>query len=273
MLIYKITNQTNGKIYIGKTSSTIAKRWRKHLNEAKWHDRRHLYAAINKYGEKNFTIETVEICNVSESGEREKHWIKYYNSMDQSVGYNLTEGGENGIRSEEYKRRISETLKKYFQTHPPPPNPTEGKFGELHHFFGQHHTSITKKKLSVARRGKKYEEVMTPSISNKLKEMHKIRWTGKENPSFREIPVEEIIKKIHEFPLLTIRDISEEYGVSCPTIINKFKEFTGMAFGNYKKEKLGFNHGIYKKLRNLGLDKMTWLGYSSSEQHRLGCKL
>jgi AraC-like DNA-binding protein len=98
-------------------------------------------------------------------------------------------------------------------------------------------------------------------------------WIGNNNPSFREIPMEDILKQIHEFPLLTAQDVSEKYHISYPTVIDKFKKFTGMTFEHYKKEKLGFNHGIYKTMRNLGLDKTTWLGYSSAEQHRLGCKL
>ena len=33
-LIYKITNQINGKIYIGQTIGTLSKRWREHCFEA-----------------------------------------------------------------------------------------------------------------------------------------------------------------------------------------------------------------------------------------------
>jgi predicted GIY-YIG superfamily endonuclease len=33
-LIYKITNQINGKIYIGQTISTLSKRWREHCFDA-----------------------------------------------------------------------------------------------------------------------------------------------------------------------------------------------------------------------------------------------
>ena len=33
--IYKITNQINGKIYIGKTLKTISSRWKEHCREAK----------------------------------------------------------------------------------------------------------------------------------------------------------------------------------------------------------------------------------------------
>jgi group I intron endonuclease len=273
MLIYKITNRVNGKVYIGKTNTTIAKRWRKHLNEAKWHDLRHLYAAINKYGKENFTIETIEICDGSEGGEREKYWIKHYNSTNQSVGYNLTEGGENGIRSEEYKRRISNTLKKYYQTHPPPPNPTKGKFGVAHHFYGKTHTPKTKQSLSDARKGKCYEDVMSKETAARLKSMHKESWVGNKNPAFKELPVQDIINTLHTFPLLTAGDIANQYQVSYPTVLDKFKRHTGMTFEQYKKTNLGFNHGVYKRLKNMGVDKTAWMRYSSEEQYRLGCKL
>ena len=35
--IYKITNKLNGKIYIGKTLSTIEDRWKEHLKESDFH--------------------------------------------------------------------------------------------------------------------------------------------------------------------------------------------------------------------------------------------
>lgn len=271
MIIYKITNTTNGKIYIGKTKKPIDKRWRKHLCEAKRHDRRHLYRAINKYGANSFNIETIEECSESDVSEREKYWIKYYNSTDRNVGYNLTEGGENGHRSEEYRRRISETLKQYFRIHGPPPNPTKGKFGMMHHFYGKHHTRKTKETLSSARLGKKYEEVMDMETANKLKLAHKEMWKGRKNPSFREIPMLEIITTIHHFPLVTIDDICSKYEVSRPTVINKFKQHTGMTFEQYKKYRMGFNHGIYKRLKNLGIDKVVWMEYSSEKQCQISC--
>ena len=261
--------------YLSQSARQISQRWKRHLIEAKLkrNSCRHLYSSMNRYGPNKFSIKCVERC-LSENGDsREKYWIKNYNSMDRAIGYNLTEGGNNGQRSEEYKKRISETLKKYFQTHVHPPNPTIGKFGPLHHFYGKHHTNKTKQKLSDARKGKKYEDVMDIETASKSKEKHSQRWKGSFNPSFCEIPMEDILKQIHEFPLLTAQDISEKYHISYPTVIDKFKKFTGMTFEGYKKEKMGFNHGIYKRLRNLGLDKMTWLGYCSAEQHKLGCKL
>lgn len=58
--IYKITNNINQKIYIGKTSQSIDKRFRSHINNARNHINRYLYDAMNKYGYENFTIEEIE---------------------------------------------------------------------------------------------------------------------------------------------------------------------------------------------------------------------
>ena len=33
--IYKITNDVNGKVYIGKTLYSVEKRWKEHINDSK----------------------------------------------------------------------------------------------------------------------------------------------------------------------------------------------------------------------------------------------
>ena len=57
--IYKITNLINQKAYIGKTTSTIEKRWKEHCQDYKrrQYEKRPLYDAMNKYGIENFSIE------------------------------------------------------------------------------------------------------------------------------------------------------------------------------------------------------------------------
>lgn len=94
--IYKITNQINGKIYIGKTSKTIDERFKEHIKKAKLHTNRYLYDAMNHYGYHNFSIEKVEECENDLLNEREKYWISHYNSFDKNFGYNMTTGGEGG---------------------------------------------------------------------------------------------------------------------------------------------------------------------------------
>ena len=92
--IYKIINDINGKIYIGKTAFTIERRWKEHCQDAKRSSKEHrpLYSAINKYGIENFHIEIVEECTLEELDEKERFWIESYNSF--SNGYNATIGGD-----------------------------------------------------------------------------------------------------------------------------------------------------------------------------------
>lgn len=92
--IYKITNNINGKCYIGKTLNSIEERWKEHLydyQKLRCKDRP-LYRAFNKYGIENFSIEQVEECEENVLSEREQYWIKYYNSYH--YGYNATLGGD-----------------------------------------------------------------------------------------------------------------------------------------------------------------------------------
>ena len=93
--IYKITNNINGKIYIGKTNFTIEKRWREHCQDYQKSslNKRPLYSAMKKYGIENFSVEEVEYLDTPlEAEEREKYWIEYYGSF--KYGYNATRGGD-----------------------------------------------------------------------------------------------------------------------------------------------------------------------------------
>ena len=60
--IYKITNNINNKIYVGKTEYSIEKRFKEHCNDAfkERCEKRPLYSAIRKYGVENFTFEVVQ---------------------------------------------------------------------------------------------------------------------------------------------------------------------------------------------------------------------
>lgn len=92
--IYKITNKLNNKCYIGQ-SIDIENRWKQHIYESKTLRRGHqIHLAINKDGIDNFTFEILEECSLNKNtlNERERYWIKYYNSFND--GYNMTLGGQ-----------------------------------------------------------------------------------------------------------------------------------------------------------------------------------
>lgn len=95
--IYKIINQINNKVYIGQTMSSLKVRWNGH--KTAWRQSgncKALYSAFDKYGIENFTIEPIEECDLDNINEREKYWIKHYNSYNN--GYNMTLGGDGNIK-------------------------------------------------------------------------------------------------------------------------------------------------------------------------------
>ena len=92
--IYKIYNDVNDKLYIGKTLSTIEERFKQHCHDKTRRDyeKRPLYNAMNKYGEEHFHIELIEECNIDLLSQRECYWIEFYDSYHN--GYNATKGGD-----------------------------------------------------------------------------------------------------------------------------------------------------------------------------------
>lgn len=85
--IYKIINNINGKIYIGQ-SNNPQRRFKEHINDE---GDSLIHNAIKKYGEENFSFEIIE-GPIENFNEREKYWIKVYDSYTN--GYNMTLGGE-----------------------------------------------------------------------------------------------------------------------------------------------------------------------------------
>ena len=94
-IIYLITNQVNGKTYVGKTSKSIEARFKSHkFNAIKRSLNTYLYKSIRKYGIENFTIESIEEVPLDLLNEREIFWI-----ANLSPAYNMTKGGDGGDMS------------------------------------------------------------------------------------------------------------------------------------------------------------------------------
>jgi len=112
MIIYKITNTINNKIYIGQTTQTILKRWKRHTwNCTKKRNIMLITKAIIKYGDDKFKIEEIDTAkDINELNEKEIFYIKKYNSVSPN-GYNISLGGGNFIMSKKTRKKISESNK------------------------------------------------------------------------------------------------------------------------------------------------------------------
>ena len=170
--IYKTTNLVNGKIYIGQHKTTY--KVNTYLGSGTLFKR-----AIKKYGRDSFKREIIEYCTEDFVDEREKYWINYYDSKNNSIGYNLVDGGggTGGLPLTEYQkealikantgRKMSEELKL--------------KLISIHK--NRVHTEEERKKQSEARIGKKHSE--------ETKEKIRIKNSGKTHPQFGKHQSEE----------------------------------------------------------------------------------
>ena len=88
MIIYKISNNQNDKLYIGQTSGTPEKRFTRHISDAMNNILdTHFARAIRKYGPESFRIEVIDTATTQEElNYKEHYWANYYDSIKN--GYN-----------------------------------------------------------------------------------------------------------------------------------------------------------------------------------------
>jgi len=94
-IVYLITNTSNGKQYVGKTSQPIGARWRRHCNDAAARrGKTALGYAIRRHGPSVFLVEELEHRPTDEEAlAAEIRWILEMGTF-RPGGYNLTRGGE-----------------------------------------------------------------------------------------------------------------------------------------------------------------------------------
>jgi group I intron endonuclease len=160
--VYLVTNTVNGKQYVGQTITKYSKQGHGHA----------IKAAYKKYGIKVFTYDVVfsgvqcpELLDFAE-----KFWIKVFNSV-QPNGYNLEEGGRRHKNvnhkpnlgktvSLEVRKKMSDGQKRYLSNF------------DVHPNVGKKHTDKTKKKMSLARTGRKQSEQERQMRSEAIKKWH-----------------------------------------------------------------------------------------------------
>jgi len=268
LIVYKIVNTINNKVYIGKTVKSLRERWNRHKCCAEKRINRYLYDAMNCYGINNFKIIIIDFAeSLDKLNGLEKYWIKMYNSTNNEFGYNMTEGGNGG--NVVNKERLQQTAKKIAYnrmengyTHS---KETRKKISESHK--GILHTEESKRKMSESRKGKKAHpnsysaETIRKRVESRFKngnykqsgkskrkiseahigkcflsqeelEKRKRRWEGKKNPNYIRVDKEILLKLVNL--KYKISDIAKYFNCSRSTIMTKFKSYFNKSVEEYR---------------------------------------
>lgn len=170
--IYKITNLTNNKVYIGQ-SDRLNEREREHFyrlgkNE---HHNEHLQKSYNKYGLNNFKFEIIEESD--DLDNREVYWINEYGGINSKSNYNL-------------KDPVSKQWSNYTRV-----KQSKSTTGENNPNFGNNWSQEQKDNLSLKRKGVSLEERIGKDKADLAKEKMRESQTGRKHP-------EDVIDKIRK---------------------------------------------------------------------------
>lgn len=152
--IYKITNNVNGKVYIGQ-SINIKARWKDHIHALNRNDSRCtlLQRAWNKYKQESFSFKILELCQEDELDDVETKYIEFYDAINN--GYNIEPGGnKNKHLSDETKKKIGDANRGRHYSEETKQKMSESRMRENNGMYGRHHSEKSKKKMSDAAKGR-----------------------------------------------------------------------------------------------------------------------
>jgi group I intron endonuclease len=280
MIIYRITNLVNNKLYIGKTERFLKERWKEHLiSSQNPNNINHLYLSMRLYGVDKFIIEIIDTANdKNELNVKEKYWIKFYDSQNEKKGYNVLEGGNGGkqppeirkligkkiskknkgrivsketrdkiskknkgrIISKEARLTTSNTLKEKFRRGICKPNyHMKGKFKEKHPFYGKHRSEETKRRMSLAKKGKTWEQIYKKEeVREKKREHFSKRMVGENNINNKGYKIEDwnkLITFVHQGK--NSKFICNYFQISYYWLCVQFKRTYQCTFDKYRKLK------------------------------------
>ena len=160
--VYEITNNINGRKYIGKHSTND-------MNDGYMGSGIAIKQAIKKYGSKNFYKKIIKSFETSEEAFKfEKEIIeqldcvnnyKYYNMSDGGIGGVGTLSGKTELEKVEIYNRMKNTLKGKMAGEK---NPMYGKVSAMK---GKKHTKEAREKMSKSLKGKPFSKEHRKNIS------------------------------------------------------------------------------------------------------------
>lgn len=237
--IYMILNKANAKCYIGQ-SEDVKRRVDAHERALRHntHYNKHLQSAWNKYGADSFEFTMLEFCPEELLDEREVYYIETYNSFNN--GYNMNIGGS----SNRGYKHTDESKQKMAESHPDVSgenNPMYGHAvqefmtqdgikkwkhnismavsGDKNPFYGKTHSDETRKKISVARKGKLVGE-SNPRYGQRLSKEQKEHLSDarklyiEQNPRFRYLHSTKVYCLSTNELFDSIADAARKYSIS-----------------------------------------------------------
>jgi group I intron endonuclease len=180
--IYKITNLSNNKVYIGQTDR-LNEREREHFyrlgrNE---HHNDHLQKSYNKHGKSNFKFEIIEQSEDLDS--REVYWINKYGGINSKLNYNLkdplTMKWSDYTRVKQSKSMIGDKNPNYGNTWSQEQKDVASKKRKgvtLENRIGKGKADLTKQKMSESQIGRKHPE----EVKEKIRQAN----VGDKNPAY-----------------------------------------------------------------------------------------
>jgi len=160
--IYSIQNVIDNKRYIGASTNICKRKW-SHFNqlERNIHTNTHLQHAFNKFGKDNFVFDI--LCEIDKNDivkidEMERHYISFYQTLDEKHGYNLMEGGKHPVLTKEHREKLSQSHK------------------------GLTHSEETKRKISENSAKPHMTKEQKDRLKKKCSENNARYWEGKKMP-------------------------------------------------------------------------------------------
>lgn len=154
--IYVVTNNLNGKQYVGQTVVAANKVGHGYM----------VTAAYKKYGKQNFSYEVVksEIPDRSTLNYLERFWIKAFDSRTPN-GYNIEHGGSDKDKVSDETRELKrqQNLGKKHSSE------TKAKMSAAHRNKTEEQKAEYKAKLSASRTGRKFSSETRAKLSAKAR--------------------------------------------------------------------------------------------------------
>ena len=244
--VYKITNTLNGKVYIGQTVD-YRKRKVGHFSYLRRnaHRNRYLQKSFNKYGESSFKMEIIKECAVDELDKLEIYYMRKYNSIDKTLGYNMVIGGNTNKSFPDYIRQKM----------------SRSQRGRI---ISEEH----RKRIGKWHKGK----TISPKDiekANKTKKDNQIQW-GETNPNavLTNDDVEKLIKDMLNG--LTVEDVMKKYKCSRQTVYGITRNRTYKAILPNLREKL---YNLNEENKKNTLNKIIPMYLNGSSQNEISKEL